>query len=170
MAVFASRDPGGLCPVAAVAEFRRHFPERFDGGSQADQPVCRWSNGEPILRSEVATWLERAATAHGVPPTRMGTHSLRIGGASALMNAVGSIAIVKRFGRWRSEAFQGYLWEGDDYAKGMSAKMACHGGRLWAEHSLGANAAAIHYGDGPVATPVLAAPGANPRDRRVTFA
>ena len=77
----------------------------------------------------------------------MGYHSLRIGGATALSNAVGSIDIGKRFGRWKASAFQGYLWEGDEHAKGVSKSMASHGGKLWAEQRLGAKAAAEHYGD-----------------------
>ena len=130
-----------------MAEFRRHFPSRFGSGGESHQPLCRWADGQPIYRSEMASWLERAAASQGGPPSRMGTHSLRIGGGTALFNVVGSIEIVKRFGRWRSTAFQGYLWEGDQHAEGMSKAMASHEGKLWAEQRLGAAAAAQHYGD-----------------------
>ena len=101
----------------------------------------------------MASWLERTAAAQGVPPSRMGSHSLRIGGATALFNATGSIDQVKRFGRWLSSAFQGYLWESDAHAKGVSRAMSQHQAKLWAEHGLGAEAAAQHYGDRPAAVP-----------------
>ena len=126
---------------------RRHFPHRFDAGTDANKPLCRWANSDPIYRTEMSGWLERGAAASGVPPARMGSHSLRIGGATALFNAVGSIDIVKRFGRWKSSAFQGYLWEGDEHARSVSKSMASHGGKLWAEQRLGARAASEHYGD-----------------------
>ena len=53
----------------------------------------------------------------------MGAHSLRFGGATALWAAFGDSALVQRWGRWRSDAFHGYLWEGRDNAKGIVEKM-----------------------------------------------
>ena len=52
------------------------------------------------------------------------THSLRVGGASALYHAVGDIEIVKRCGRWKSSAFHAYLWDSAEQAKGLAQKMA----------------------------------------------
>ena len=152
---FRSGDLEGVCPVAALTSLRREFPHRFGSGAESHLPVCRWTNGQPVLRTQVSSWLERAAAAQGVPPTRMGSHSLRIGGATALFNATGSIDQVKRFGRWLSSAFQGYLWESDEHAKGISRAMSQHQAKLWAEHGLGAEAAAQHYGDRPSSSPVL---------------
>ena len=34
------------------------------------------------------------------------------------------IRIIKRYGRWTSSAFQGYLWEANETAKGVAARMA----------------------------------------------
>ena len=72
----------------------------------------------------VETWLSMAALAEGVSPDRMGSHSLRIGGASALYHATDNIEIVKRFGRWASGAFHGYLWDSDEQGWGVAEKMA----------------------------------------------
>ena len=54
----------------------------------------------------------------------MGTHSLRIGGASALLHAGEHIETIKRIGRWVSDAFQRYLWEANEDTIGLSRKMA----------------------------------------------
>ena len=52
------------------------------------------------------------------------THSLRIGGASALYHATGEIETVKRYGRWASGAFHRYLWDSAEQSKGVAEKMA----------------------------------------------
>ena len=77
-----------------------------------------------MLASQVRTLLERAAVAVGLPPDRMGTHSLRIGGASALLHAGVPVDIIKRWGRWKSDSFQRYLWDADEGARGLSTRMA----------------------------------------------
>ena len=46
-------------------------------------------------------------------PKDIGTHSLRIGGASALWNTFRDTALVQRWGRWTSSAFQSYFWAHD---------------------------------------------------------
>ena len=35
----------------------------------------------------------------------------------------GNIALVKRLGRWASDAFEGYIWEDRELTKGLSSKM-----------------------------------------------
>ena len=67
--------------------------------------------------------LESAAVAVGADPGTIGTHSLRIGGASALWAAYKDSALVRRWGRWSSDAFHGYLWETREGARGVADKM-----------------------------------------------
>ena len=69
-------------------------------------------------------YLELAAIAIGVPPGRMGSHSLRIGGATAMYHVSGDLQAVRRFGRWASDAFHGYLWESHEQTLGLASKMA----------------------------------------------
>ena len=59
--------------------------------------------------------LQKAAKAEGLPADRFMSHSLRIGGASAL---------VKRVGRWSSSAAQRYLYDSGEVLKHLSGKMA----------------------------------------------
>ncbi len=82
-----------------------------------------WSNGRPLSREDLQAVLSRAAVACGDDPARMGAHSLRFGGATALWAAFNDSAMVQRWGRWRSEAFHGYLREGRDNARGVARKM-----------------------------------------------
>ena len=53
-----------------------------------------------------------AAAGVGLPPDRFMSHSLRIGGASALFQATADIELVKRMGRRASSAVQSYLFDG----------------------------------------------------------
>ena len=77
-----------------------------------------------MTRAQIQAPLARAAAALGSDPTRMGTHSLRFGGASALWAAYRDSAVVKRWGRWASDAFHGYLWEDRNNARGVAQAMA----------------------------------------------
>ena len=75
-----------LCPVMAMREFERHFPERVRG-SERERPLFRYQNGGWIRREHVQHYLELAAVALNIDPLRMGSHSLRIGGAPACTTA-----------------------------------------------------------------------------------
>jgi hypothetical protein len=112
-----------LCPLLAWAEYEEHFPERLHG-SERHLPLGRFKDGSPIRRVMVQQWLELAAAALGVDKGRMGSHSLRIGGATAMYHVVGDLQVVRRFGRWASDTFHSYLWDSHEQLRGISGKMA----------------------------------------------
>ena len=66
--------------------------------------------------------LRKAADACNVGG-RLGSHSLRFGGASGLWAAYKDAAVVRRYGRWSSDAFHTYLWEDRGYSAGMARAM-----------------------------------------------
>ena len=113
-----------VCPVRSMEVLRSWAPERFGRGPEAQLPLFRWYSGAVLKREEVQELLQKAATAVGLPPGRFMSHSLRIGGASALYHATNDIELVKRFGRWSSGAVHGYLWESADQYRGVATKMA----------------------------------------------
>ncbi len=76
-----------------------------------------------VKRETLEGWLRAAAAANGLPVDRVGTHSLRVGGATALYNAGWELAAVQRFGRWASGAFHGYLWDSREGSRGIAAAM-----------------------------------------------
>ena len=80
-------------------------------------------SGDAIRRDGIQHLLELSAMAFGVNADRMGSHSLRIGGATSLYHTVQDLEIVKRFGRWKSDAFHGYLWESHEPQRGLSEGM-----------------------------------------------
>ena len=113
----------GLCPVEPMVKLRRCQPQRFGNSKEALQPLFRWAKGTTLKRLEVQALLQKAAIAQNLPPSRFMSHSLRIGGASALFQATGEIETVKRAGRWSSSTVQRYLWDGGktkEYSKQMA--------------------------------------------------
>ena len=107
-----------------MAALRKEFPERFGRGSEAHLPLFRWSSGAQVRREQVQKFLEAAAQANGLPPGRFRSHSLRIGGASALLHATGQFDLVKRFGRWSSDAVHTYLHDSAEQSAGLAQRMA----------------------------------------------
>ena len=68
--------------------------------------------------------LKLAAIAFGWSSDRMGSHSLRIGGATTMFHVHKDLEGVKRFGRWLSGAFHSYLWESHEQQKDLAVAMA----------------------------------------------
>eukprot|EP00971_Amphidinium_carterae_P105852 2096399-Amphidinium_carterae.2 len=112
-----------LCVVRAIGRVWSRCPLRNPKGSEHHLPLLRWYSGGVVNRGALQNALKRAASAVGVPPERTVVHSLRVGGASALYQATGSIDIVQRWGRWASGAFHRYLWEAAEQSKGLAAAM-----------------------------------------------
>jgi hypothetical protein len=108
--------------VEAVELLQKHLGHRMQNEPSA--PLLRMANGSPLTREHIQALLERAAVACDLPPDRFRSHSLRIGGATALYHVYHDVDIIKRYGRWASGAFQGYLWEANETAKGVAQRMA----------------------------------------------
>ena len=112
-----------VCVVNALEKLFEAAPRRFRG-PEAHLPLFRWATGGVLKRLEVQNILQKAARATGLPAERFQSHSLRIGGASALFQATGEVELVKRTGRWTSSAVHRYLHDSGDVLKGLSKKMA----------------------------------------------
>jgi hypothetical protein len=119
-----------ICPVESLKAMQKMFPERFRGGDESHLPLFRRASGRPLWRSNVQSIVDWAAEKEGMPSTRFGSHSFRIGGATALLHAGVPIEIIKRWGRWASDSFQRYLWDANEDAKGLSTRMATDNGTL----------------------------------------
>ncbi len=93
-----------MCPVRAVRDLFAVFPERAE--QERLLPLMRWEDGSPVERDQLRHELEHSGVEMGLPKGTTGAHSLRIAGTSALYQATGGNApLVKRLGRWSSDAF-----------------------------------------------------------------
>lgn len=116
------RAEGPVCVVQAMVTFH-HFPQRYQGGSEAEEFLFRSPDEKPIPRAAIQALIKRAAKGLNLPEGDLGTHSLRFGGASALWAQYQDTAMVKRWGRWASDSFQTYVWEARETARGVAQKM-----------------------------------------------
>ena len=100
------------------------LPERGPGGEEQNEPFMRWENGDPCTRDQLRRLLGDAGEDFGFARSDTGTHSLRIGGASAAYFATGGNKdAVQRLGRWASDAFAGYVWEDRSLTAGLARAM-----------------------------------------------
>jgi len=101
-----------LCCVAAVLSVLRQRAElpAQDPRTAAVAPLFQQASGAPITRARIAQWVKAAAADAGLDHTRYSTHSLRRGGASCWSAAGAPRLAVKAWGRWSSDAYEGYVF------------------------------------------------------------
>ena len=117
----AFETPGDpLCPVALLKRARLMKPQHF---ARPDNFLLVMSDGRVLSRDRVVEALRPAAAACGVPPESLSVISLRAGGASAMWDAGFGVDEIKRRGRWASECWRIYTWEGRERARSVAARM-----------------------------------------------
>jgi hypothetical protein len=117
-----------FCPVDAVARLMQAFPERFDG--EKHLPVFRWEDGSRVTRENIKHWVRYMVVSEGLPARRGNSHSLRIGGATALYAATRDIEVVRRWGRWLGDIAHLYAWDERQASNEDAARMASSSGDI----------------------------------------
>ena len=105
-----------LCPVRALARRVHHV---YANNGSGDDMVCTFFDhvGKGVVMDHDMNKLVKVAVAdlkleaRGFPSTRVGTHSLRAGGAVALALSGQSPEMIKKIGRWSSDTFLMYVHE-----------------------------------------------------------
>lgn len=93
-----------LCPIQAAKHvLGAHRTWQHPTSRPASNTPTRW-----ITSQEVGRHLKKAARSLGLDPTHYASHSLRIGGATALVCSGASEFGTMFLGRWRSRAFDVY--------------------------------------------------------------
>ncbi|XP_060624523.2 uncharacterized protein [Anolis sagrei] len=91
-----------LCPVQAMRQFATLR------GSEGTYLFCH-QDGTPLTKYQFWSVTSRALDTLGMGHLKFGTHSFRIGAASAAAAMGYDKEAVKAVGRWRSNAFKGYI-------------------------------------------------------------
>ncbi|KAG6616087.1 uncharacterized protein IUM83_03735 [Phytophthora cinnamomi] len=92
-----------LCPERAARALIRENKNAADV-----TPLC-WVNGAVLLAKALEKIITKVATRCGKDSRKFGTHSLRCGGATALLQAGCEDSIIKLQGRWSSDCYQRYI-------------------------------------------------------------
>ena len=121
----AERTGERLCAVAAILRFIKLRLE-YGVTSSDDSPFFRWGNDftQHLRRDSVSKALKHSAKLLGQHVSEYASHSLRIGGATALIHSGASAESVRRFGRWKSDTWQQYSWSTRGLLSGLSKLMA----------------------------------------------
>lgn len=104
-----------LCPILALDHI---FQARAAMDNDAGQFLCGATSAEAVTKA-----LKRMATLIGGPLANYSTHSIRIGGANALMNGAADSLSIRLFGRWMSNCFEEYPVQAAKATVQLSQKM-----------------------------------------------
>ncbi|EGZ19598.1 hypothetical protein PHYSODRAFT_492344 [Phytophthora sojae] len=115
---------GRVCPVIGASLLlelaRRHRLRPTD-------PICSFSKSRMLKAEEMSKALKAAAIGTGIDPQRISCHSLRSGGASALIAGGADSTTIKLHGRWKSSVFQSYTHYTQELGAPLAAMMAGNG-------------------------------------------
>ena len=120
------RSGSDLCPVEALVTW---FKLTEGCKVPASAPLFSVPDGKSdawtvITRNDVSELIKRAAVDCGVPKALIGTHSIRISGATHLLLCGCHRSVVQIIGRWKSNCFLRYQRYQSELMHGVSAHMA----------------------------------------------
>jgi hypothetical protein len=103
-----------ICPVSALKQIikARHAI------STSSQYLC----GD-LSAADVAEALKATARSIGVPEANYSTHSVRIGGATALLSVEASSTLIELLGRWLSNCFEQYPTQAASATTSLASRM-----------------------------------------------
>jgi len=116
--LFASDHP--LCPVGLLKKAYAMRPRHF---SRSSNFLFETDDGTVVRKDRVVDLLRQGAHSLGLPREALSAISLRSGGASAMWHAGCSIDEIKRRGRWASDCWRTYVWEGRERRRDLGASM-----------------------------------------------
>ncbi|KAE8968658.1 hypothetical protein PR001_g27724 [Phytophthora rubi] len=108
-----------ICPVRAA---RWVLKAAIAFGTNPGGPALSMRK-RGISAEDISKTIKRAASRSGLDPARFSTHSVRIGGATALLNAGADRLVIKLLGRWLSNAFEDYPVLSAKGTQGLSQQM-----------------------------------------------
>ena len=92
-----------LCPLKLLRKFLQYCKQ-----APRSDALFRFHNTSLLTRAKLRT-LQEALQTLGLPAHKYGTHSLRIGSATAAATAGVPMDIIKMMGRWSSECYRQYI-------------------------------------------------------------
>jgi len=93
--------------IDAVAELNNLL--KVDPAGRADTPLFRNPNGSPFTYDNINRLVKLLMRTIGEDEHAFSTHSLRIGGATALFAAGATPTVIRTMGRWSSDCYRLYV-------------------------------------------------------------
>jgi hypothetical protein len=93
------------CPVDAMVRYLAYWRD-----IPPDAPLFEWMNGQSLSQRGLIVSMQKLLRAAGVPNAEQYTgHSFRRGGATAMARSHTPMHVLKKAGRWSSNAAQLYI-------------------------------------------------------------
>lgn len=106
------------CPYAIAKKFlyyRRH--------AKRSDALFRFKDGKLLTRSKLLKTLRHTLNSLKLPAEHFGTHSLRIGAATAAAKAGVAVPLIKALGRWSSDCYRTYIRTPHKKLRALSNKL-----------------------------------------------
>ena len=116
--IIIGRSKQDICPVKILKKFlhlRRH--------AHRSDAAFRFKNGTLLTRRKLQAILHRTLHSLNLPAELFGTHSLRIGSATAAAEAGVPIKVIKAMGRWSSDCYRRYIRTPHQSLQGLTRKL-----------------------------------------------
>jgi hypothetical protein len=97
----------GGAHIDAVREVRNLL--QVDPAPQNGPLFRNPATGRPLACDYMRDMIKRLMNAVGEEPSEFGTHSLRIGGATAMFAAGATPTVIRTMGRWSSDCYRLYV-------------------------------------------------------------
>jgi hypothetical protein len=94
-----------LCPVRGLAWIR--IANRTHK-TQSWEPITRAGPNHGVENWHIVHLLKEVAATLGLNPANYSTHSIRIGGSTALLKSGANLLVIKLLGRWLSDCYESY--------------------------------------------------------------
>ena len=93
-----------ICPVKITRRFLQYRQQ-----ANHSDALFRLKDGSLLTRQRLQSVLRKSLTMLNLPAKHFGTHSLRIGSATAAAQAGVPVKIIKALGRWSSDCYRRYI-------------------------------------------------------------
>ena len=118
--------PGNRLQLCPVAWYRLHASTRLASPFVFHNFKVVNGAGQKLVKTTPCFTVKRWLVKIGIDPKGFGSHSLRRGGATAAANARVQMHVIKRHGRWASDAVYLYIVDGLEEQLGVSAAVLGH--------------------------------------------
>ena len=109
-----------ICPVKIMSKFRRLTLSKRASKKDA---FFRLKDGSLLTQARLQTVMHAILSSLGLPAELYGTHSLRIGAATAAAEAGVPVDTIKAMGRWTSECYRYYTRSPHKALANLSSKL-----------------------------------------------
>ena len=122
MNIYEDENHSPTCAVMLYNRLRQMQPDAFDE-SRGEEYLFTLEDGSVVTPEPLVELLKDAAVRIGFNHDGIRLYSLRAGWATAKWHAGFVTFTLQGRGKWRSDAFKSYIWDGREKARDVATRM-----------------------------------------------